>query len=368
MSFDTSRFSFNAWKDRSGVVMQQGRPQLDSDWNEWMAILNRRIQAGMLDTMGRAAVPSTTPFGFKITATQSGTTNALTIGVGRIYVDGLLVENHGSPTPAPPFDGALAELSNAPQTSPPAPEIDIPFASQPYLPNPALLPGNGPFVVYLDAWQRDVTYLQDPDLVEPALGVDTTGRLQTVWQVKMLDVSAVQPTGITCTTSLAPWDALVQPSPSRLTSGALPSAPPAPGGPTSGYTGIENQLYRVEIHQKGSFNPTAAGTGATFKWSRDNASVATAVTAITAAGSASVLTVQSTGRDDVLSFRPGDWIEITDDSRELAGNPGYLLQIVPDGVDQTAKTSSSRPRFRRDNRKPRAKLRAGRLLVLRGAQ
>ncbi|MGA7810345.1 DUF6519 domain-containing protein [Bradyrhizobium sp.] len=340
MSFDVSRFSFDAWKDRSGVVMQQGRPQLDSDWNEWMAILNRRIQAGTLDALGRVAVPSTTPYGFKITANQSGTTNSLSIGVGRIYVDGLLVENHGTPTAT--YDRALAELSNTPQTSPPAPEIDIPFASQPHLPNPtgAFLPGNGPFVIYLDAWQREVTYLQDPDLVERALGVDTTGRLQTVWQVKMLDVSKVQPTGITCTTSLAPWDALVQPSPSRLSSAPFPAPNPGPGSLTSsaGYTGLENQLYRVEIHQAGTFNTAATGTGATFKWSRDNGSVATAVTAITAVGSASQLTVQSTGKDDVLSFHPGDWIEITDDARELAGLTGDLRQIASDGVDPTAKT------------------------------
>jgi Family of unknown function (DUF6519) len=339
MSFDASRFSFDAWKNRSGVVMQQGRPQLDSDWNEWMAILNRRIQAGTLDTVGRAAVPSTTPYGFKITATQSGTTNSLTIGVGRMYVDGLLVENHGATTAT--FDRALAELSNMPQTSPPAPEIDIPFANQPYLPNPAaaFLPGNGPFVIYLDAWQREVTYLQDPDLVEKALGVDTTGRLQTVWQVKMLQITSV-PIGATCTTALSEWDALIQPSPSRLTSGVQPSASPGPCSLTSGagYTGVENQLYRVEIHQGGTFNATAAGTGATFKWSRDNGSVATAVTAVNPAGSASQLTVQSTGKDDVLGFHPGNWIEITDDARELAGTPGALMQIAPDGVDPTAKT------------------------------
>ena len=37
MSFDASRFPFDPWKDFAGVVMQQGRVQLDSDWNEWLA-------------------------------------------------------------------------------------------------------------------------------------------------------------------------------------------------------------------------------------------------------------------------------------------------------------------------------------------
>src|SRR6185369_9041612 len=95
MSFDCSRFSFQPWNDFFGVVMQQGRVQLDSDWNEWLAELSRRIQAGTLDTMGRAVYPATTPDAFRITASSSGGANKLTIGPGRMYVDGLLAENHG---------------------------------------------------------------------------------------------------------------------------------------------------------------------------------------------------------------------------------------------------------------------------------
>ena len=48
MSFDISRFIFDPWNDYCGVVMEQGRVQLDSDWNEWLAELNRRIRAGAL--------------------------------------------------------------------------------------------------------------------------------------------------------------------------------------------------------------------------------------------------------------------------------------------------------------------------------
>ena len=100
MSFDNSRITFNPRKDYSGVVMQQGRVQLDADWNEWLAELSRRMQAGTLDILGRAVYPATTPYAFKITASSSGGTNTLTIGPGRMYVDGLLVENHGDPTAA----------------------------------------------------------------------------------------------------------------------------------------------------------------------------------------------------------------------------------------------------------------------------
>ena len=117
MSFDNSRNTFNPRKDYSGVVMQQGRVQLDADWNEWLAELSRRMQAGTLDILGRAVYPATTPYAFKITASILGGTNTLTIGPGRMYVDGLLVENHGDPAAAV-WDPALGEMSNTPQPPP----------------------------------------------------------------------------------------------------------------------------------------------------------------------------------------------------------------------------------------------------------
>src|SRR6187401_1904841 len=104
MSFDTSRFAFNAWNDFLGVVMQQGRVQLDADWNDLVSQMVRRLQAGSLDTYGQAVVPRTSPDGFRIDAVGS----ALKIGVGRMYVDGLLAENHGTGDPV--WHPGLAEL------------------------------------------------------------------------------------------------------------------------------------------------------------------------------------------------------------------------------------------------------------------
>ncbi len=327
MSFDISRFTFNPWKDYLGVVMQQGRVQLDSDWNEWLAEYSRRVHAGTLDILGLTGVPSTTPYGFKIKAYSSG--QQITIGTGRIYVDGLLVENHGSFAEAQ-WDPALAEWSGAP---PGAGETDVPnYTNQPYLPG-AIVPGNGPFLVYLDVWQREVTYLEDVNLVDKAVGVDTTGRLQMVWQVKLLDISGITG-GVNCWTpdstieQTTSWGYLLQQSPGLLTNGVVQLAPSGPCAlsPATGYTGLENQLYRVEIHQAGG--PTASvsyplspGT-ATFKWSRENASVSTIVNSISTVtnsvgATASQLTVQSTGRDQVLGFNPGNWVEIIDDYLEL---------------------------------------------------
>jgi Family of unknown function (DUF6519) len=348
MSFDSSRFTLNPWNDFLGVVMQQGRVQLDSDWNEWLEEFARRIQAGSMDTMGRAVVPATTPYGFKINVSVDASGQRhLTIGAGRMYVDGLMVENHG-PAASALWDSALAELSGAPAAPPPVAEVDLDYAAQPYLPNATLPAGNGPFLVYLDVWKRPITYLEHPELIDSAVGVDTTGRIQMAWQVRLLDVSNVA--GVTCATpdnSIPAWESLIQPSGAQLTTAVVPSATSGPCclNTATGYTGLENQLYRVEIHQGGSANSSgsASPVSATFKWSRDNASVITAVTTIgpatnVANNPTSQLTVLSTGRDNVLSFQPGDWIEITDDFLELNGQAGELHQIDSNGVSIALKT------------------------------
>jgi hypothetical protein len=340
MSFDSSRFTFAPWKDFSGVVMPQGRVQLDSDWNEWLAELARRIRAGTLDIVGRAVYPSTTPNAFLITPTAG----SISIGVGRMYVDGLLVENHGLPAPQsggwippsvtpsatqPAWDRALDELVG---------QNPIDYLQQPYFPNASKLApfptGDGPYLAYLDVWQREITFLEYPDLIEKAVGVDTAGRYQTVWQVRWLDVSSVS--GVTCSTKdsdIGPWETLIQPSAGRLTTGVVQSSTSGPCclAPNTGYTGLENQLYRVEIHDGGS---ASSSPPASFKWSRDNGSVATGVTGISQGGT--VLTVQSTGKDSILRFSPNDWVEITDDWLELNGFPGELHQVAL--VTDAAKT------------------------------
>jgi hypothetical protein len=80
---------------------------------------------------------------------------------------------------------------------------------------------------------------------------------------------------------------------------------------------LENQLYRVEIHDPGELGK------AMFKWSRDNGSVVTRLTGL----NGSAATVEDLGRDAVLGFNNGDWVELTDDAIELSGKPGVMAQI-----------------------------------------
>lgn len=286
MSGDYSRFSFDARRNYSAVLMQQGRILLDQDWNEQSGIASRGFRAAVVDLLGRVFLA--TPDAFKIECDGRG---GLTIGRGRIYVDGLVAENHG--TGRPVWDPALDEQYGVEAVS---------YAQQPYLPAAPELPrSGGPYLVYLDVWQREVTTLEDPDLSDPELnGADTTTRLQTVWQVKVRKASSANPK-----LPLA-QDCDYRPAASRLST--------APGD----YTGQENHLYRVEVHRKG-------GPGiATFKWSRNNASTVARVTRLT---DLLHIAVQAIGSDAVPAFSDGDLIEITDDARELAGLPGELRRI-----------------------------------------
>lgn len=155
-------------------------------------------------------------------------------------------------------------------------------------------------MVYIDVWQREVSAVEDPDLADPALeGAHTTTRLQTVWQVKLREgssASARHPPTEGCK---------FMPSASRLSTAS------------GGYRGAENQLYRVEVHGAGK-----AGT-ATFKWSRENASIIARVVHFT---DLSHIVFEAVG-SPVSDFSGGDLIEITDNARELAGLPGELRRI-----------------------------------------
>ena len=166
MKGDFTRWTFRPEQHYHGVLKQQGRVDLDSDWNEQGAITSHRIETETLDVIGPAGAPIGDP-GFQITV-QNG---QLMIGKGRAYIDGILCEN----------------------------EATIPFSQQPDVPlvgNP--LPTRpGYYLAVLEVWLRHITALDDPEIREVALGgPDTCTRAKTVWQVGLLplDGSAGQPT------------------------------------------------------------------------------------------------------------------------------------------------------------------------------
>jgi len=318
MSGDYSRRRFDPSRHYSGVLEQQGRVALDADHNEQVEIQDRRWRAETLDVIGTCGVPSSTPDAFKI-----GRAGGLTIGPGRIYVDGLLVENHAT---AHVFDPKLEELQGSEA---------IVIQDQPYG-GPLLgeLKGSR-WLVYLVAWRREVTHLQDPKLIESAVNVETTTRHQTAWQVRLLEVGA-HVTPQTPFAEIKNWPAENQRSAARLSTAtvAVNTAPdPCLMPPSGGYRGLENHLYQVAIHEVG------ASGGLRVKWSRENANVATTVLEVLDGGTR--IGVESLGRDDVLRFKTADWVEVTLDRRELKGAPGVMCRVT--AVDDARQTLSLSP-------------------------
>lgn len=291
MSGDYTRFGFDPLKRYSGVLMQQGRVQLDSDWNEEIDILKRRQRTTTLDMFGPLGIPySTSPDAFLV-GLIPGPPPDLSIGTGRLYVDGIQIEA---------FEGENAT-----------------YLTQPFLPTPLAEPlPQGDVVVYLDVWEREVTYIEDPTLLDVALGgADTTTRIQTVWQLR-IDPRDRAACGA---------DIGEPPSAGRLTTAAI--APPDPDDPcilppVGGYRGLENRLYRIEVHEGGPL-----GT-ASFKWSRDNGSIVSVVRSIAVSGTQTTLAVNRIGRDQFMRFQIGDWVTVTDDHRELMGEPGEMAMVA----------------------------------------
>jgi hypothetical protein len=293
MKGDFTRFTHLPAKHYSRVLKQQGRVDLDADWNEAAEIQawSQHIQG--VDVIGACGVPKIGG-GFAVSNLTSDGTD-FSLSTGRIYVDGL-----------------LCQLDDPQKAT---------YLSQPDLPEPqALQPVDQQTdLVYLYVWERHIIAQQDPDLLEVALGgPDTTTRVKTICQVRVApNVGAGN-----CDT-FKDWG--LPASDGRLTveTGEVDGGDPDACAitPLGGYTGLENRLYRVEIHDG------SQGGAPTFKWSRDNGSVVFAVEEFFPAEPKKVR-LKSLGHDQILELALGNWIEVSDDASELAGRPGTLAQIT----------------------------------------
>jgi hypothetical protein len=389
MKSDLSRETFDHLKHYSSARMQQGRVQVDADWNEQAGITLYRIEREAVDLIGGCGGPiHNAGFGITKEVTSPPThsiapvgPNDFILGPGRYYVDGILCEID---------DYTL--FSKQPDL-PPTPGV---------LPVPVSSVGRfGAYLAYLDVWRRNITALDDPRIREIALGgPDTATRTKTIWQVKLAPVT----NNNNCIDAFAELKKQKQPSSGQMSARTAPGAAttdPCIVPSTAGFRGLENQFYRVEIHNPGSgfdisisgggkaitltsdptkinvtgftagqavelfltgpgtdptvrklfyvvsvdsghgtitLNSSLSGVrqqdgpqiravGTTFKWSRDNGSVVTLVTKIDK-NDARVLTVLNVGNDSVTGFAPDQWVELIDDTLELNGLPGQLLQIA----------------------------------------
>jgi Family of unknown function (DUF6519) len=319
MRSDFTRDTFDASKHLSRVLMQQGRVQLDADFNEQAAILLWRFRLLAKDMLGRHAAPTDLPDSFKVAAINvSGggyVPRDFSIGAGRYYVEGMLCENDATER----------------------------YAWQPGFPHETkdsvgLLDGQT-YLVYLDVWERHLSYVEDPSIREVALGgPDTCSRARVIWQVRVSELTSEQASN----PAVSGEDLLEQ---FLLSAGLDSNSDPTLNVRVTsemGYRGPENHLYRVEVHTPGSAADTATEREgrATFVWSRDNGSVIFPIEEI----AGSELRLSNLAQAAHRRLQVGDWVEVVDDAYELRGRALPLLQVtqIKNG-DRHVKLSDSVP-------------------------
>jgi hypothetical protein len=190
------------------------------------------------------------------------------------------------------------------------------------------------YLVYLDVWERHITYLEDDgdiSIREAALGgPDTTTRAKIVWQVKALQ-------GVESCDGVKKLDRLSLPTLRARAKQTESPNEPCLIQPDARYRGAENQLYRVEIHT-GSQATDGHPTLPTFKWSRENASVIFPILTIAPGNTTTTVTLATLGRDDCLGLKTDDWVEIVDDTYTLQNRAAPLLQVS--SIDRDTMTVS----------------------------
>ncbi len=302
MSGDFSRLTFNPAKHFSGVRMQQGRLQIDADWNEQMDILTHRMETEVGDFLGRHGVPISVNNGkgFAISVNANG---GLQLGAGRYYIAGRLFENE--------LDSAISGVPVPPSNS---------FNKPDAISRVRVPQSNSFYVAYLDTWQRHIAAAQDSSIVEVALGgPDTATRIKNEWLVRFEPTTQTDPVALR-----NGWQPVTVPISTGFMNARL----------NAQAFSLENQLYRIEIHEitdNGSMR---------FKWSRDNGSIIAAIVPpVDIEGG--VITVTSIGRDDIQSFQANQWIELTTKAQTNQGQPGVFIQIQNINGHQITATQAS---------------------------
>jgi hypothetical protein len=378
MRGDFSRLRFNPTKQYTAVLEQQGRVSLDADANEQCAINGYLQHAETVDVIGEYGGP-VDDLGFTISV--SG--NQILISAGRYYVQGLMCENtHNNLAytnqtylinPSPSDAALLSQLQQsgsegAIQVFLQVWQRLVTALDDPCLREPAL--GQADTTARLQTVWRVVANFVSATTTKVAtpapapagsvaavnaaletratLAAAATSRLsataaklnltQSAASAATSAATAAAATGTPsagATASAATVDCCAQMYEQRaLVSTGTMAAMTSPAStdcscqpvPAAGYQGLENQLYRIEIHQGGS------ATKATFKWSRENGSVVAAILSI----SGPTVWVNSLGPDANLGFQPNDWVEISDDTYlfgQTPNQPGTLYQIL--SVDPT---------------------------------
>ncbi|MDT5233033.1 MAG: hypothetical protein QOI39_3533 [Mycobacterium sp.] len=302
---DFSRLTFDPANGYTGVWNQQGRIQLDADNNELTAIMLHWMRTLATDFIGPAG-GHIERAGFKISLDDDD----LVLSTGHYYVAGIRCEIPDVDAKGDPNTVTYSSLRKSGQDD---------------------IPERGPYVVYLQAWESTVNQLLDDRLIEPALGPtspDTTIRTKMSWTLGFITepFEAVPPATLAevVTEHFAKLNSPVGPRLRAQVAEDGNVADPDEAATLSGYSGLENQLYRIEVHRGSDVK-----NGPTFKWSRDNGCVQF--------GIANYEVLPDNGIRVTLSGAPlpgrprlaiGDCVEVIDQSWRPFGEPGPLCTVM----------------------------------------
>jgi len=342
MHTDISRDSHDPKKNFTRVLMQQGRLIVDADWNEQSAIVLNYLRTLAADIIGWHGGPGVSPGNGNHYKKNSSDTSGNPEGTGpflvtlaanddvekvlggRYYIDGIQIEMEETPFKHDQEPHIIIDNENDQGNS---------------LPNRLL---------FLDTWERHVVAEIESSIRDDAFGgIDTTTRVQLVTRVRMLYTEINETTEELKRPSreseklpgfrnilikkIATDDGTKAPpiDRRRLHETSLPKLiawtnlnssvqEDCAEEVVSGYTGLENQLYRVEVHHAGKdgrtfWDPEAKDQNDAFslKWSRDNGSIVYAATAGT-----TTARLKTKWRDESRAIRQGDLVELIPSSRD----------------------------------------------------
>jgi hypothetical protein len=175
-----SRNTFDPVKDYVAVRLQQGVPILDADWNE----LNDVTRNELYDAFSLTFTDGIQPHGFHLEVLQSSPgTNDFRVQAGAALIRGRPVRVRQS-----------LRYSTQPWTDPQRAARDG-VAVIPPLTTPTGPAGAPPRtdIVYLDVWEREVGSVEDANLVNPAIGVETCVRLKREAAVRVTEGATTLP-------------------------------------------------------------------------------------------------------------------------------------------------------------------------------
>ena len=176
-----SRNTFDPLKNYVGVRLQQGVPVLDADWNE----LNDVTRQELYDAFSLTFADGTQPGGSDLEVQSRPEPNDFNILAGAALVRGRLVRVRNN-----------LRYSTQPWTDPKRAARDG-VAVIPPLTTPQGPPEGAPpriDIVYLDVWDREVSSVEDPNLINPAIGVETCVRLKREAAVRVAEGATTLPT------------------------------------------------------------------------------------------------------------------------------------------------------------------------------